>query len=190
MTQTQKLALVAAFLTAITMGTVDAMPPKDRHDAALACVEVAGLGLKLDDGSTDLKYNYHVQLWDADGNLKDERIGHNTICTTGKDKLLAVSSPETVSQFAYLAIGTSSTAATSADTTIGAEVARSAVITPTFTSHTISFAATFAAGTGTGTIQECGLLDAASAGNLLSHIVFGAITKGSSDSLTVTVSIS
>lgn len=157
---------------------------------AQSLADLFGLPYILDGDVMGWKVNAHLVLRDKDGNITDERVVHNTICTTGKDKLLAASSAEYPNQFAYLAIGTSSTTPTSADTALGAEIARSSVITPTFSSHVLSFANTFGPGVGTGTIVECGILDAASVGLILSHLTFGSIVKGSSDSLTVTLSLS
>lgn len=136
--------------------------------------------------------NVHIVLTGPDGKVKEERRFHNLITTAGKRKLLLASSANQLNAFAYCAIGTSSTAANAADTTLGTEIARSSVITPTNSPDAdhLQFQTTFAAGTGTGTIVESGLLDAASAGTLLCHQVFGAITKGSGDSLQITWSIS
>lgn len=137
-----------------------------------------------------LDTNVHMVLIGPDGQIKDERRYHNLITTAGKRKLLLASSANQINAFAYCAIGTSTTAANSADTTLGTEVARSSVITPTNpNSDTLQFQTTFAAGTGTGTIVESGLLDASSAGTLLCHQVFGAITKAAGDSLQITWSI-
>lgn len=66
-----------------------------------------------------------------DGKLKDRRIVHNMICVNGKNKLLLASAAEYINQFAYLAVGTGSTAPTPANTTLGAQTAISSVITPT-----------------------------------------------------------
>lgn len=131
--------------------------------------------------------NVRLELRGPDGEVKDTRELHNVICTTGKQQVLKASSAETLSQFAYCAIGTGTTAAAATDTALQTEVARSTIITPTNpNANTLQFVATFAAGVGTGAITESGLLDAASVGNLLAHQVFGAVNKAAGDSLTVT----
>ena len=71
------------------------------------------------------------------------------------------------------------------------QLAISTLITPTNPSAPVlQFQYPFGAGTGTGSIAECGLFDAASSGHILSHLSFGVITKGSSDSLQVTYQLS
>ena len=140
--------------------------------------------------SLDFKGVVLFELFDKDGNFKESRTERNLICQVGKNKLMAISSAEYVNAFSYIAIGTSTTAASSSDTALGTEVARSTVITPTNPSNMIQWVYTFPAGTGTGAITECGLFDASSSGNILSHLVFSAINKGASDTLQITYQIS
>lgn len=157
---------------------------------AAAVATVMGWQPQLDRDIVKFGVNARVELRGPDGELKAVREIHNVICTAGKQQILKASSAKYLNQFAYLAIGTSSTSPAAGDTTLGAEVARSSIITPTNPdSNTLQFVATFAAGVGTGAIQECGLLDASSVGNLLSHLTFSVINKGASDSLTVTYQI-
>jgi hypothetical protein len=212
-----------------------------------------------------------VRLYDATGNLKDERTGKNVICTTGKNQILKASAAEYLNQFAYLAIGTNSITITNAtnatpivittsgvyslanaqqvtiagvlgntaangtnyaktsgyttttlglyqdsgltmgvagngaytsggtvsvvpaatDTQLFNQLAISSVITPTNpSSPVLQFVNTFNAGVGTGAVAECGLFDAASSGNIISHLTFSVINKGSGDSLAVTYQLS
>lgn len=138
--------------------------------------------------------NVRLELRGPDGEardvLKDVREVHNVICTAGKQQLLKASSAKYLNQFAYCAIGTSTTAASASDTALGTEVARSSVITPTNPDgNTLQFSATFGPGVGTGAITESGLLDASSVGDLLARQVFSAVNKASGDSLTVTWAI-
>jgi hypothetical protein len=129
-------------------------------------------------------------LTGPDGEIKEERRFHNLITTAGKRKLLLAASANQLNAFGYCAIGTGTTAANTADTTLGTEVARSSVITPTNPdSDHLQFQATFAAGTGTGAITESGLFDAASVGTLLCRQVFSVINKGAGDSLQITWSL-
>jgi hypothetical protein len=89
-----------------------------------------------------------------------------------------------------LPIGTSATAAADAQTALLAEVGRvalasSTITTTTVANDTLTYAATFPAGTGTGAIVEAGILNAAGAGTLLARTVFAVINKGALDSMTV-----
>ena len=52
--------------------------------------------------------------------------------------------------------------------------------------NTITYVATFPAGTGTGALTEAGILNAASTGNMLCRTVFGIVTKTSSDTVIIT----
>ena len=144
-------------------------------------------------GQESLRFhtNLHIELRGPDGELKDVRDLHNIVCTAGKNRLLLAAAGQLLSTFAYIAIGTGVTAAAITDTTLGAEVARSAVLTPTNpTSAIYQTTTTFAAGVGTGAITESGMLDAASVGNLFAHQVFAVINKGAGDTLAMTWQVS
>lgn len=156
-------------------------------DTALALIEM--FRTELGNESLILHSNVNYKLFDEDGLLKQEENVHNLICTAGKDKLVATSSMKYIKDFAYIAIGTNATAANAADTTLGTETARSLATLSNPDAHTYQAQVTFAAGTGTGTVTESGLLDAASTGNLLTHQVFSGIAKAAGDSLQVTWSI-
>lgn len=137
------------------------------------------------------KCNIRFKVFDeATGEVKHEGSVHNLICTAGKNELLKVSSPKTVSQFAYMGIGSSSTSPSAANTALGTQLARSGAITPTYSSGTITFTHTFAAGTGTGTVEEVGLFDASSSGNMLNRALTGTFVKGAGDALQMTIEIS
>lgn len=132
----------------------------------------------------NLNVNMHIQLWDEHGNLKDERYVHNTVTTAGKngvaDQILA--SP-TLPKMGWMAIGTSTPAAT----LLGAEVARVAFTSKLRSGAVVTVVGDFAAGTGTGTITEAGTFDVVTANtvNMWMSASFGAITKGASDSLSI-----
>lgn len=168
------------------------------REQLLACAtvdEMVELITTLADGDMrpevlKLTANVKMDLHDEFGNLKDHREYHNLITTAGFTKIALLSSAFYINQFAYCAIGTGTTAANIADTTLQTETARSTIITPTNPSATsITFATTVAAGTGTGAVTESGLLSAASSGTLLCRQVFSAVNKGASDTLTVTWTI-
>jgi hypothetical protein len=126
----------------------------------------------------------------ADG--KRESLGlicTKVVTTAAVDYLVAglQSSATDVSLFKYHASGTSSTAESAADTTLGVEVESRAVGSQTVgasnniykTVGTISY-------TGTHAIVEHGVLTAASVGTLLDRSVFTAINVVSGDSIQFT----
>lgn len=129
----------------------------------------------------------HVELFDADGALKDERLIENLIVTIGKngvtDQLIA--SP-TIGKPTHMAIGTGTNAPAAGDTTLQTENARSALTSKTRSTNVLTMVGDYAAGTGTGAITEAGVLDAASAGNLYSRATFSAVNKAAGDTLKVT----
>jgi hypothetical protein len=134
------------------------------------------------------------ELRDENGNLKQSGTS-NTIVNIGKgyiaQRLLSTGAPAAIG---WIGVGTASTAVTATDSALGAalgsRVATSApsASTTTLTNDTISVAATFGAGIGTGAITEAGLFNAATstANDMMARTVFSVINKGAADTLTVT----
>ena len=96
--------------------------------------------------------------------------------------------------FTYIAVGTGTTAAAVTDTALQTETTTSglarangtvSLVTTTVTNDTAQVTNTFSV-TGTVAVTESGVLNAASAGTLLTHQVFSAINVASGDSLQVT----
>ena len=128
----------------------------------------------------------NITLYGPDGSVKDERQVDNLVVTTGLGWLTsraAAASPPAA--MGWMAVGTNSTAAALANTTLGAEVGRTATATPTVSANQQTYSATFGAGVGTGALTEAGIFNASSAGTMLSRTVFGVITKGSLDVLVI-----
>lgn len=124
-----------------------------------------------------------------DGQIKQEVAKKNLIVTVGKSFLANAVLASSTSPFTHMAIGTNGTAAALTDTTLGTEVARSAFTTSSRTDNVVTLSTTYAAGTGTGSLQEAGIFNASSGGTMLSHVVFSAVNKGAADSLTITWTI-
>ena len=126
-----------------------------------------------------------IILKDSDGNIKQELHVPNLVVTVGKtfiaSRMVGTSSPV----MNHMAIGTNATAPVSANTTLGTEVARVALSSATATANTVSYSATFPAGTGTGAITEAGIFNAASSGTLLCRTTFAVVNKSASDVLTI-----
>jgi hypothetical protein len=133
--------------------------------------------------------NVHLELFDKDGNLIDERFGHNIVTTVGlthiADQLASSASEDAMG---YMAVGTNSTAAAAGNTALGAEVASSrvALTSRTHSGAIVTYVGTFPAATGTGALVEAGIFNAASSGILLCRLVYSVINKGASDSLVIT----
>ena len=129
-----------------------------------------------------------AEVFGADGALKTVMEFPNLVVTAGKNVIadrLGRSTP-TRAAMTHMAIGTGSVAPAAGDTTLGAEAARVALTSTTVTGNQVVYVATFGAGVGTGAIQEAGLFNASSAGDMLCRTTFSVINKGANDTMTVT----
>jgi len=136
-----------------------------------------------------MKGKWFVYLYGPDGNLKEQREGANVVTTVGKEFLAsfmnsAVAAAATFTA-KYVAIGTNSTAEAAADTSLGSEVSRHTGTASYISGQIFQIKATFATGSGTGSIVEYGLLSSNTAGTLLARDTESAINKGANDTLTV-----
>lgn len=121
--------------------------------------------------------------------LNDEIIQEvdNLVVTTGKNYVASRMKDATATAMSHMAVGSSNTAAAAGQTALVSETARVALTSTTLNNNDVVYVSTFAAGTGTGTLNEAGILNGSSGGTMLCRVVFaGAISKGSSDSMTIT----
>lgn len=131
--------------------------------------------------------NVDIILFDADGNIKDERHIHNTVPNNGlygiADQLLDA---PTVGKPTHMELGTGTPAATK----LGSYVvgSRTALATKTRLNAVVTMTCTFAAGVGTGALTEAGIFNGAveDAGNMYLSASFGVVTKAVTDSLSIT----
>ena len=91
---------------------------------------------------------------------------------------------------AYMAIGTGTTAPATTDTALETEIDRNALDSKTqgtgSDTNKVTYICTWAAGDGTGAITEAGVFNSASAGVMLSRVIFDVKNKGAGDALTLT----
>ena len=125
-----------------------------------------------------------------DGNIKDEKKVDNLIVTTGLAYIASRMKDTTATAMTHMAVGTGSTTAAAADTTLGTELDRNALTSTTVTSNAVAYVCSWAAGDGTGSLTEAGLFNASSSGTMLCRTVFGTVTKGAADSMSITWTIS
>lgn len=130
-----------------------------------------------------------VQLFDESGQLKYEMEGPNAVVNTGDAFITSRMAGTSSAVMSHMAVGSNNAAVIGAQTTLGAETARVALASTTPSSNTIAYVATFGAGVGTGTIAEAGIFNAASVGTMLARTVSVSLTKGATDVLTVTWTI-
>lgn len=128
-----------------------------------------------------------IQLFDADGNLKQQHDVKNLVVTTGKTYIanrMQATSVATV--MGWMAIGTNTTTPAVANTALGTEAGRVALASFTSSGAQITATATFPAGTGTGAITEAGIFNASSAGTMLCRTTFPVVNKAAGDSIAIT----
>lgn len=134
-----------------------------------------------------VRANVHARLFDGDGNLKEERKGHNLVVTTGLAHIAdQLSSSPGQGAMSHMAVGTGATAANAADTTLGTELDRNALTSRTDSGAVVTYVGTWSAGDGTGAITEYGIFNASSSGTMLARYVASVINKAAADTLVVT----
>ena len=130
-----------------------------------------------------------IILKDVDGNIKQHLRVPNLVVDVGKNfitsRMIGTSSPV----MSHMAVGTDTTAPVSTNTTLGKEIARVALSSATATANTIAYSATFPVGTGSGSITEAGIFNAASSGTLLCRTTFAVVNKAPADVLIINWSI-
>lgn len=110
----------------------------------------------------------------------------NLVVTSGKAYVTSRMKDTTKGAMSHMAVGTGSSAAAAGDTALGSEVARTSLTSSTVSSNTITYVATFAAGTGSGALTEAGILNASSGGDLLCRTVFSVVNKSVNDAMSIT----
>lgn len=111
----------------------------------------------------------------------------NLIVTTGKELVANRLHGNTAAVMSHMAIGTSSTAATLADTAAGAEIARVSLASASVSGSVVTYTAQFPAGTPStaSAITEASLLNNSTGGTMLCRTVFPEVNKSASDSMTI-----
>jgi hypothetical protein len=127
-----------------------------------------------------------VQLFDENGNLKDDREFSNLVVTVGKEFIASRMVGTASAVMSHMAIGEGSTSPVVGNTTLGNELGRVTLASGTSTGAVATYVATFGAGAGTGPITEAGIFNAGAAGTMLCRTVFAVVNKGAADSMTVT----
>lgn len=143
---------------------------------------------------------FEIGLYDKDGRMVDYRKIDNVVVTAGRSyvlsRLLGSGLAQTDTMTA-IAVGTVTTAPTTADLLLGSEILRIAIatfITTGLTNNPPSWQAqcTFATNQANTTLGEAGIFNAT--GNtvqtMLSHVTFATINKTSTNTLAISYTIS
>jgi hypothetical protein len=140
-----------------------------------------------------LKVKGNLIIIKTTGDGVEDRIEHkNLVVSVGKTNIAARMAGNTVAVMSHMAIGTGNTAAVVGDTTLETELARVALTVAggTPSSNTVTYSASYPAGTGTGALTEAGIFNAVSSGTMLCRTVFPVINKQAADSIVITWVIS
>lgn len=118
----------------------------------------------------------------------DTKQFKNVVVSVGKTYIASRMSSNTANVMSHMAVGTGNTTALSSDTTLETELSRVALTVTggTPSSNTVTYSATYPAGTGTGALTEAGVFNAGTAGTLLCRTVFPVINKQAADTVTIT----
>ena len=140
-----------------------------------------------------LKVEGNLIIIKTTGDGVEDRIEHkNLVVSVGKTNIAARMAGNTAAVMSHMAIGTGNTAAVVGDTTLETELARVALTVAggTPSSNTVTYSASYPAGTGTGALTEAGIFNATPAGTMLCRTVFPVINKQVADSIVITWVIS
>jgi hypothetical protein len=85
-----------------------------------------------------------------------------------------------------MAIGTGTTSPGAGDTALGTQTGRVSLSGSVVSTNTITYTATFPAGTGDGAITEAGVFNASSGGTMLCRTTFPVVNKQSGDTIAIT----
>tara|TARA_B110000285_G_C14879719_1_gene493276 strand:+ start:152 stop:586 length:435 start_codon:yes stop_codon:yes gene_type:complete len=111
----------------------------------------------------------------------------NMVVTAGKNWIASRMNAASDGVMTHMAVGTGTTVAALANTTLVTELARQVLTTSggSVAGAVVTFATTYAAGTATGAITEAAILNASSAGTMLARTVFSVVNKGALDTMTI-----
>lgn len=120
------------------------------------------------------------------GEIVKEFVVPNLVVTTGKNYIASRMKDATVTAMTHMAIGTGTGTPAAGDPTLGTETGRVTLSNTVVSTNTVTYTATFPAGTGSGAITEAGVLNAGSAGTMLCRTTFPVVTKQVGDTIAIT----
>jgi hypothetical protein len=124
----------------------------------------------------------------AAGQIVKEFQVPNLVVTAGKSHIAAKIAATTNSPAAmtHMAIGTGTSTPGASDTALGTQTGRVSLSGSVVSTNTITYTATFPAGTGDGAITEAGVFNASSGGTMLCRTTFPVVNKASGDTIAIT----
>jgi len=129
-----------------------------------------------------------VVLTDENGVVKEDVNLKNLVVNTGLNYIVSRMKDTTDTAMSHMALGTGTTSAAANNTALETAISggRVSLTSTTVSTNTITYVASFPAGTGTGAVTESGIFNASSGGTMLCRTVFPVVNKQSGDSMTVT----
>jgi hypothetical protein len=123
-----------------------------------------------------------------DGTVKHEQEVKNLVVTAGLGYIASRMKDTTATAMSHMAIGTGTSSALAANTTLGTESARVSLTSTTVTGAAIAYVASFPAGTPASltAITEAGIFNASSSGTMLCRTVFSVVNKDVNDTMSIT----
>jgi hypothetical protein len=124
----------------------------------------------------------------AAGELVKEFNVPNLVVTAGKNHIAAkiAATTNTPAAMTHMAIGTGTSTPGASDTALGTQTGRVSLSGSVVSTNTITYTATFPAGTGDGAITEAGVFNASSGGTMLCRTTFPVVNKASGDTIAIT----
>lgn len=124
----------------------------------------------------------------AAGKIVKEFQVPNLVVTAGKNHIAAkiAATTNVPAAMTHMAIGTGTSTPGASDTTLGTQTGRVSLSGSVVSTNTITYTATFPAGTGDGAITEAGVFNASSGGTMLCRTTFPVVNKASGDTIAIT----
>jgi hypothetical protein len=124
----------------------------------------------------------------SEGKIVKEFQVPNLVVTAGKNHIAAKIAATTNSpaSMTHMAIGTGTSTPGASDTSLGTQTGRVSLSGSVVSTNTITYTATFPAGTGDGAITEAGVFNASTSGTMLCRTTFPVVNKASGDTIAVT----
>jgi len=130
-----------------------------------------------------------ITVTNKEGKVVEEREIDNLVVTTGKNYIASRMVGTSSTVMSHMALGTDNTSPAAGDAALSGEVGRVALSAFTASTNIVTAAATFPAGTATGSLTEAGILNASSSGDLLCRTTFSVVNKAAGDSVAITWTI-
>jgi hypothetical protein len=127
-----------------------------------------------------------INRFDSTGTLVETVEHKNLVVTTGKNFIASRMKDTTSAAMSHMAVGTGIVPTNVTDTALNTQTAIVELTSTTATDNTVTYTATFPAGTGTGALTEAGIFNANTTGTMLCRTVFPVINKQAADSISIT----